>query len=270
MIGELCRSAFCLGILLFASVLWGQELRLGTTYTVEDSGLLKVLVPAFERARSIKVRAVLAGTGQVLRIAEKGDVDVVFSHSPADEEKFVAAGFGVARFDVMYNDFVIVGPAADPTGIRGEKDAVGAFKKIHARRAKFVSRGDDSGTHKKEQFLWRSAGLVPKWPDYLSTGQGMVRVLLMAGELQAYTLCDRATFSAQRAKAGLEILSSGDPRLRNEYGVIAVNPAQHPHVNRQGAQAFVEWITSEAGQHLISNYRIGGEQVFFPGAKSRR
>ena len=260
-----------LAVTLWAATFAGaQELRLATTHTLEDSGLLRVLIPEFERAHRISVRVVIAGTGQVLKIAEKSDADVVLSHSRADEEKFVAAGFGLARRDVMYNDFVIVGPQADPAQIRGITDAVAAFRKIAAARPKFVSRGDDSGTHKKEQALWQAAGLVPQWDGYVSAGVGMGRVLLMAGEFRAYTLADRATYAALRAKSGLEILVQGDPRLLNEYAVIVVNPGRHPHVNHKAASAFADWITSDAGRKPIAGFKVNGGQVFFPAAKVAR
>lgn len=245
------------------------EFKLAATHTLEDSGLLKALIPAFEATSGVKVRLAVGGTGQVIRLAANGDVDAVMSHVKAQEEQLVASGAGLRRHSIAFNDFLIAGPPADPARIRSLQDAVDAMRKIHAAKARFVSRGDESGTHVKEQELWRAAGLEPKWAGYVSAGVGMGRVLQMAGEMQAYTLCDRATFAAFRSKTGQEVLAAGDPRLYNEYGVVAVNPARFPAINAAAAANFVAWLTSAEAQRLIAGFRIGGEQVFFVPAKSR-
>jgi tungstate transport system substrate-binding protein len=262
-------AALGLALALQAQALAGAEFKLAATHTLEDSGLLKTLVPAFEAASGIKVRLVVGGTGQVIRLAANGDVDAVMSHVKAQEEKLVNSGAGVKRYAVAFNDFFIAGPPQDPARIRGVQDAAEAMRRIHDAKVRFVSRGDESGTHIKEQELWRAAGLEPKWPGYRSAGAGMGSVLMMAGEMQAYTLCDRATFAAFRARAGLEMLAAGDPRLYNEYGVVAVNPARFPGVNAAAAAQFVSWVTSIEAQRLIAGFRIGGEQVFFIPAKAR-
>jgi len=244
-----------------------SDLRLATTTSTENSGLLNTILPLFEAKYGTKVRVISVGSGKAMKLGENGDVDVVLVHSRGDEEKFVAAGFGVNRRDVMYNDFIIVGPKSDPAGIR-DSDVLKAFKKIAAARSRFVSRGDDSGTHKMEQSYWKAAGVEPAaMPGYVSAGLGMGEVLMMAAEMQGYTLTDRATCAAYRAKTGLEILVSGDTRLFNPYAVIAVNPARHPGVNYPGAMQFIEWLTSSEGQAAIAAFRVDGEQLFFPNAR---
>ena len=243
------------------------DLRLATTTSTENSGLLNVILPSFEAKYDTKVRVISVGSGKAMKLGENGDVDVVLVHSRADEEKFVAAGYGVNRRDVMYNDFIVVGPKSDPAGIRGS-DVLTAFKKIAAAGSRFVSRGDDSGTHKMEQSCWKAAGVEPAaMSGYVSAGLGMSEVLMMAAEMRRYTLTDRATYAAYRAKTGLEILVSGDPKLFNPYGVIAVNPARHPGVNHAGAMQFIEWLISSEGQAAIAAFRVDGEQLFFPNAR---
>ena len=243
------------------------DLRLATTTSTENSGLLNAILPLFEAKYDTKVRVISVGSGKAMKLGENGDVDVVLVHSRADEEKFVAAGFGVNRRDVMYNDFIVVGPKSDPAGIRGS-DVLTAFKKIAAAGSGFVSRGDDSGTHKMEQSYWKAAGVEPAaMSGYASAGLGMGEVLMMAAEMQRYTLTDRATYAAYRAKTGLEILVSGDAKLFNPYGVIAVNPARHPGVNHAGAMQFIEWLTSTEGQAAIAAFQVDGEQLFFPNAR---
>lgn len=239
------------------------DLRLGATHTLEDSGILKVLVPAFEAAERMRVLTLVAGTGQVMKYAENGDVDVIFTHSRSDEEKLVANGIGIRRFDVMYNDFVLAGPPADPAAIRGMPDAAQAFKRIRGVGARFVSRGDDSGTHKKELALWGFSGGLAKWPGYVSAGQGAGKTVMMADELGAYLLIDRATLRALHHKHSLVALSQGDPRLLNEYGVTAISTKAHPAANSELAGRFVAWLTSDAARKLIAGYRIDGEQAFF-------
>ncbi|MGZ5685833.1 MAG: substrate-binding domain-containing protein [Usitatibacter sp.] len=251
-------------LLLLAGGAPGAELRLGATYTLEDSGILAVLIPAFESASGVKVKPLVAGTGQVMKYAENGDVDVVFTHSRADEEKLIARGIGKARADVMHNDFVVAGPASDPARIRGGRDAAEALKRIREADAKFVSRGDDSGTHKKELQLWEAAGGLKPWPGYLPAGQGAGRTLMMAHELDAYDLVDRATHKQLARRYPLAILVEGDPRLLNEYGVTTLRPAAARRVNERDAERFAAWIVSEPARKLIAGYRIEGEQVFFP------
>ena len=248
-----------------------QPIRLATTTSTENSGLLAALLPAFEKKYGAPVRVIAVGTGQALKLGERGDVDVVLVHARQDEDKFVAAGFGVNRRDVMYNDFILVGPSDDPAGIRGIRHVGEAMKKIHDKGAKFVSRGDESGTHIMERRLWNEEHIVPSVPDgkrYLSAGQGMGAVLTMTGALGAYTLTDRGTFVAYKSRIGLDILVEGDPRLANPYGIIAVNPKRHPDINFNGAMALVEWITSAEGLKLIASFKVNGEQLFFPGVPS--
>ena len=242
-----------------------RPLRLATTTSTENSGLLAYLLPAFEKHYGAPVRVIAVGTGQALKLGERGDVDVVLVHARADEDKFVAAQFGINRRDVMYNDFILVGPKDDPAGIRGFKSVGEAMKKIHARSAKFISRGDDSGTHIMEQKLWREEGIVPGGKNYLSAGQGMGAVLTMAASIGAYTLSDRGTFGAYKSRIALDILVAGDPRLANPYGIIAVNPQRHPDINAIGANALIDWITSAEGRERIDGFRVNGEQLFFPG-----
>ncbi len=256
------RAVFALWMLTAASA-FGIELRLGMTHTLEDSGLLAVLLPAFEAAHGVKVRALVAGTGQVMKYAQNGDVDVVFTHSRADEQKLVERGIGKARLDVTYNDFVIAGPDADPARIRGLRDAAEALKRIRATGAKFASRGDDSGTHKKELQLWTAAGGLVPWPGYLATGQGTSRTLLIAHELGAYGLVDRATLRQLARRFPMAILVEGDARLLNEYGVTTLRPSPTRAVNERDAEAFAAWLVSQPARRLIAGYRIEGEQAFF-------
>lgn len=239
-------------------------LRLATTTSTENSGLLKVILPKFEAASGLKVQVISVGTGKAMKLGENGDVDVVLVHSRPDEDRFVAAGFGVERRDVMYNDFVIVGPPADPAGIRGMKDVIGAMRRILESGATFVSRGDDSGTDKMEKAYWEKVGARPKGRQYLSAGQGMGEVLTMAGNVAGYTLSDRATYGAYRTRVGLDIVVEGDARMFNPYGVIAVNPARYPDANFRGAMKFIEWITGPEGRRAIADFRVNGEQLFFP------
>ena len=240
--------------------------RLATTTSTENSGLLEYLLPAFERATGYHVHVIAVGTGKALRMGRDGDVDVVLVHAPAAEAEFVAAGHGLRRHPVMHNDFLIVGPRDDPAHVRGLTDAAEALRRIAAARAPFVSRGDDSGTHKKERALWRAAGVQPKGRWYREAGQGMGRVLQMASELDAYTLTDRGTWLALRDGLALQPLVAGDERLYNPYGIIAVNPARHPGVNLAGARALIHWLTGQDGQRRIAAYRLHGEPLFHPDA----
>jgi tungstate transport system substrate-binding protein len=260
----------CFLLLLLAGIAPAHsapDLRLATTTSTENSGLLNAILPLFEAKYDTRVRVISVGSGKAMKLGENGDVDVVLVHSRADEDKFVTAAFGVNRRDVMYNDFIIVGPKSDAAGILGS-DVLTAFRKIAAAGSRFVSRGDESGTHKMEQSYWKAAGVESAaMPGYVSAGLGMGEILMMAAEMRGYTLTDRATYAAYRAKTGLEILVSGDPKLFNSYGVIAVNPARHPGVNHTGAMQFIEWLISAEGQAAIAAFRVDGEHLFFPSAR---
>jgi tungstate transport system substrate-binding protein len=243
---------------------------LQSTTSTENSGLFDHLLPIFTAKTGIEVRVVAVGTGQAIKNAGNGDGDVLLVHDRTAEDTFVADGFGVKRFDVMYNDFVIAGPASDPAKIAGETDAAAALGKIAAASAPFVSRGDDSGTHKAELRLWKAAGLDVKAASgtwYREAGQGMGATINVASGSNAYVLSDRATWSAFKNKGELKILVQGDPRLFNPYGVILVNPGKHPNVKAAEGQAFIDWIISPEGQAAIAAFRIEGEQQFFPAAK---
>ncbi len=245
-------------------------LTLASTTSTENSGLFAHLLPQFTQSTGIAVRVVAVGTGQALRIARNGDADVLLVHHRPSEEAFVAEGYGVRRHDVMYNDFVLVGPRADPARLCGLDDAAAALARIAAGRAPFASRGDDSGTHKKELDLWAAVGLDPSAASgswYRETGSGMGATLNAATGMGAYTLSDRATWRAFRNKGDLEVLVEGDPRLFNPYGVILVNPLRHPHVHAREGQAFIDWLVSDPGQAAIAAYRLDGRQLFFPNAK---
>ncbi len=242
-------------------------LRLATTTSTENSGLLRAILPKFEQAHGYKVHVISVGTGKAMRLGENGDVDVLLVHSRPDEDRFVAQGYGVDRRDVMYNDFVLVGPKDDPAAVRGGKDVIAAFRRIFSAKAVFLSRGDDSGTDKMEKAYWAEAGQRPEGRRYLSAGQGMGEVLTMAGHLGAYTLSDRATYGAYRGRTPLDLLVEGDPRMFNPYGVIAVNPARFPDANYRGALQLIEWITSTEGRRAIAEFRVNGEQLFFPASK---
>ncbi len=238
-----------------------------STTSTQDSGLFDYLLPIFSKRSGIAVRIVAVGTGEALKIGQQGDADVLFVHDRAGEEKFVADGYGVKREALMYNDFIIVGPAADPAHLRGGDDAVSAFSRIAAAKASFVSRGDDSGTNRMELRLWKSAGVDVKpasgsW--YKSLGQGMGPTLNAAAAMEAYTLADRATWSKFANKQDLVLLVEGDRRLFNQYGVILVNPAKFPHVKAADGQAFIDWLISPEGQAAIAGYMINGSQAFFP------
>lgn len=250
--------------LLTTPVFAVERLRMSTTTSTENSGLLNVLLPPFEQRNGVKVDVISVGTGKALKLGEAGDVDVVLVHARKLEDKFVADGFGVNRKDVMYNDFVILGPAADPAGVKGSKTAAEALAKIAEKQAPFVSRGDESGTHTKEKELWQQAGGVPKAAWYVEAGQGMGEVIIMATEKQAYTLSDRGTYNAfKKAKTNLAIVFEGEKGLFNPYGVIAVNPAKHPHVKHQLALKFIDFITGAEGQKIIADFKVDGDPIFF-------
>lgn len=246
----------------------GNDLRIASTTSTEATGLFDYLIPVFEEQCRCKVSVIAVGTGKALKLGENGDVDVVFVHSRVDEDKFVAEGFGIDRRDVMYNDFVFVGPRSDGARVREAKSAAEVMKRIAAAGQTFVTRGDDSGTHKKELILWKAANVQPQGAWYLSAGQGMSEVLFMASERGAYTLSDRSTFTALMTKIDLDLLFAGDQALHNPYGVIAVNPARFPEVNHAAAKQFVDWITSKEGQKLIAGFKVNGQQLFFPSAKN--
>ncbi|MHC8510136.1 MAG: ABC transporter substrate-binding protein [Rhodospirillales bacterium] len=256
-----------------------DTIMLQSTTSTANSGLYDHLLPLFEAETGVKVRVVPVGTGQAIKNARNGDGDVLLVHARAAEEKFVAEGFGVERFDVMYNDFVFIGPPDDPAGMRGATSAAMALRRVSGARAEagaggggealFASRGDDSGTHKKELALWRAAGLDPApasgaW--YRETGSGMGATLNIATAMGAYTLTDRATWIAFKNKSGFEIVFEGDEALFNQYGVILVNPERHPHVNAAAGQKFIDWMLSAAGQAAVAAYRQDGKQLFFPNA----
>lgn len=246
----------------------GRFIVVASTTSTEQSGLFAHLLPAFKAASGIDVRVVAQGTGQALDIARRGDADVVFVHDPAAEEKFVGEGFGVRRLPVMYNDFVIVGPKGDPAGARG-RDVVAALGRIASSGQPFVSRGDKSGTHAAELRYWKMASVdvdAAKPRGYRACGCGMGPALNIGASSNAYVLTDRGTWLSFRNRGDLVLLVEGDQRLFNQYGVIAVNPAKHPHVKAALAQAFVDWVVSPAGQASIAAYKIGGEQLFFPNA----
>jgi tungstate transport system substrate-binding protein len=243
------------------------RLRLATTTSTQDSGLLPILNPPFEKLTGITVDVIAVGTGKALTLGQNGDVDVLLVHDPAAEAKFMAAGWGVNRRDVMHNDFVVVGPTEDPANVAAAKTAADAFARIAGASSPFVSRGDASGTNAKELTLWAAASIKPKGAWYKEVGQGMGEVLTMSNNLKAYTLSDRATWIAMRDKlTGLKILSQGDPGLFNPYGVIAVNPQKHPEANYMAAMQYIAWVTSVQGQKVIRDYTLGGEQLFTPDA----
>jgi tungstate transport system substrate-binding protein len=246
-------------------------ITVASTTSTEQSGLFKHLLPVFERKTGIiRVRVVALGTGQSLDMGRRGDADVVFVHARALEEKFVAEGFGVQRFEVMYNDFVLVGPKSDPARIAGSMDTVAALQRIKAAQVPFASRGDKSGTHFAELELWKAAGIdlsTQKGPWYRDTGSGMGPTLNTASAMNAYALTDRGTWLSFKNRGELAIAVEGDRRLFNQYGVILVNPARHPHVKRDMGQAYIDWLVSPEGQRAIAEYRIGGVQLFFPNAK---
>lgn len=257
---------FVLSLLLSLSNLHAEtRLRMSTTTSVEDSGLLKVLLPPFEKINNVKVDVIAVGTGQALKLGENGDVDLVFVHVKEAEEEFVSKGFGVNRREVMYNDFVVIGPKEDPAGIRGN-DAVRALRMIAEKKSPFISRGDESGTHKKERKIWDLAGIKPSGPWYLETGQGMGATIQVATEKQGYCLADRGTFLAFEKKTDLIILCEGDERLLNIYGIIAINPEKYPHVKYDLATALIGFVMSPEGQKIIAEYKKDGKVLFTPGA----
>jgi len=245
-------------------------ITVASTTSTEQSGLFKHLLPVFEKKTGVQVRVVALGTGQALDMGRRGDADVVFVHARPLEEKFLAEGFGVKRQDVMYNDFVLIGPKSDPAKVAGGKDALEAFRRIRSAQAPFVSRGDRSGTHFAELEIWKAAGIdiaKDKGPWYRDTGQGMGPALNTASGMNAYILADRGTWLSFKNRGDLGILVEGDKRLFNQYGIMLVNPAKHPSVKKELGQAFIDWVVSPEGQNTIASYKINGEQLFFPNAE---
>ena len=268
-------AALVVGLLGIAATASAADrfITVASTTSTEQSGLFKHLLPLFQAKSGIEVRVVALGTGQALDMGRRGDADVVFVHDTVAEEKFVADGFGVDRREVMYNDFVIVGPAADPAQVAGTKDVAAALKKISETKAPFVSRGDKSGTHAAELRLWKLAGVdiaAAKGPWYRETGSGMGPALNTAAAQNAYILSDRGTWLSFKNRGDLKIVVEGDQRLFNQYGVMLVSPAKHAHVKKTDGIAFVNWVVSLEGQKAIADYKIGGEQLFFPNAKTTR
>jgi tungstate transport system substrate-binding protein len=263
------RVIFILSIsLLLIGTVYAEpiHLKLSTTTSTEDSGLLDVLLPPFEELFNIKVDVIAVGSGKAITLGENGDVDILLVHARVAEDKFVQDGYGVNRRDVMYNDFIVLGPTSDPAKIKGMKDVVSAFTKIANQKVFFVSRGDGSGTDQKEKSLWQMANIKPGEEWYMEIGQGMGIALQTASEKQTYVLCDRGTFLAFKDKIELDILCEGDSLLSNPYGIIAVNPARYPQVKYMEAMQLIAWVTSVEGQKIIREYQIGGEALFYPVA----
>jgi tungstate transport system substrate-binding protein len=245
-----------------------RSILVASTTSTQDSGLFGYLLPIFKAKTNIEVKVIAQGTGQALDTARRGDADVVFVHAKAQEEKFLAEGFGVKRFDVMYNDFVLIGPKSDPAGVKG-KDIETALKTIQAKHAPFVSRGDNSGTHLAELSLWKQVGIdlaAAKGPWYREIGQGMGAALNTASAMNGYVLSDRGTWISFKNRGDLEISVEGDKRLFNQYGVMLVNPAKYPTVRKELGQTFIDWLISAEGQAAIAGYKIDGQQLFFPNA----
>jgi len=241
-----------------------KVLRLATTTSTENSGLLNTLLPEFQRDTGYTVHVVAVGTGKALRMGRDGDADVVLVHARAAEDQFVAAGYGINRRDVMYNDFVLVGPPSDPANVNEASDVSESLRRISKSQHLFVSRGDDSGTHKRELMLWKRAGLKPAGSWYREAGQGMGKVLQIASELDAYALTDRGTWLAYQGKLHLSLLFQDDPPLHNPYGIIAVNPKRYPDTNAAGASSLIDWITSPKAQRMINEFEVDGQRLFIP------
>jgi len=261
--------ALLVALVAFAAHAQDKFITVASTTSTEQSGLFGFLLPAFEKKTGIQVRVVALGTGQALDLARRGDADVVFVHAKSAEEKFLAEGQGVKRYPVMYNDFVLIGPKSDPAQIAGGKDINEALKKIQAAQASFVSRGDRSGTHMAELALWKDAGVEidkSKGRWYRDVGQGMGPALNTASSMNAYILADRGTWLGFKNRGDLAILVEGDKRLFNQYGVMLVNPDKHPTVKKDFGQTFIDWLVSPEGQKMIADYKVGGEQLFFPNA----
>jgi tungstate transport system substrate-binding protein len=262
-------AASSLGSIVAVPAFAQDFITVASTTSTENSGLFGHILPIFQAETGIEVRVVSQGTGQALETGRRGDADVVFVHALAQEEQFVAEGYGVQRFDVMYNDFVIVGPNDDPAGLRDAADATAAMAAIASAETSFASRGDDSGTHVAEMALWDAAGVAPAGAWYLSTGSGMGATLNTAAQVPAYALTDRGTWLSFENRGPLEIVFEGDDVLFNPYGIILVNPERHPHIKAEQGQAFIDWIISDAGQAAIASFTVGGEQLFFASANGQ-
>jgi tungstate transport system substrate-binding protein len=241
-----------------------ERFRISTTTSVENSGLLDVLLPAFEAETNVRTDVIAVGTGKALKLGEDGDVDMVLVHSPKDEEIFIQKGFGIDRRPLMKNDFIILGDKSDPAGIKKAKTAAEAFYMISEKSSSFISRGDESGTHKMEKKIWSKAGITPNGKWYKEVGQGMGAVLIMANDNRSYTISDRGTYLSMKSKIDLDILFSGDSTLFNYYSVIAVNPKRHPHVNHATSVKFIDFLTGLKGQKIISEMKIDGQPLFIP------
>ena len=265
-IGMLASILLALPLSAIASSNAESLLRLATTTSTANSGLMEYLLPEFKKDTAIEVQTIAVGTGKALRLGQEGDVDIVLVHARSAEQAFIDAGYGIERFDVMYNDFILIGPHDDPAQISSSRSVIEVLEKIRATKSAFVSRGDDSGTHKKELSLWQITGLMPQGGWYKSVGQGMGKVIQIANELGAYTMTDRGTWLAYQSKSNLALLYQGDPPLFNPYGIIAVSPARHAHINHTGAESLIAWITSNKGQRLIGEFTVKGEQLFIPNA----
>ena len=265
---KICTLLFALSALtLFAmNPAAARDIKMATTTSTDNSGLLKVLLPKYEAKCNCKVQVISVGTGKAMELGKNGDVDVVLVHAREAEDKFVAEGHGVNRRDVMYNDFILVGPQSDPAGITKQKSVIEAFRLLGEGKSRFISRGDNSGTDQMEKNYWKLAGVAPKGTWFVSAGLGMGEVLAMAGEMQAYTLSDRATYGVYRDKTGLAIVLAGDRKMFNPYGIIAVNPKKYSSLNYDGAMDLINWIVSSEGQKAIAEFKVSGEQLFFPSA----
>jgi tungstate transport system substrate-binding protein len=260
----------CLVADTLSAIAADRFITVASTTSTENSGLFRHLLPLFQQDTGIEVRVVAVGTGQAIELAQRGDADVLFVHHKPSEEKFVAEGFGVARFDVMYNDFVGVGPRTDPAGVKGMTDVAAALAQVAAKQVIFVSRGDDSGTRKLELSLWKAAGVnvvAASGTWYREAGSGMGTTLNTASGLEAYSLTDRGTWISFKNRGNLAILIEGDKRLFNQYGVMLVSSNKHPHVKAMDGQKFIDWLLSDTGQQAIAAFRIEGEQAFFPNAR---
>src|SRR5262245_16253025 len=269
-LGMSLTIAVLLAVVVMPALAAERFITVASTTSTENSGLFGFILPQFQQATGIEVRVVAVGTGQAMKNAERGDADVLFVHHQPSEEQFVAQGFGVKRHDVTYNDYVLLGPQADRTGMKGTKETVAALTQLAATVAPVVSRGDDSGTHKLELSLWEAAGIDIKKASgswYREAGSGMGATLNTASGLDGYTISDRGTWISFKNKGRLVILVEGDPRLFNQYGVILVNPAKHVHVKANEGQAFIDWLISDQGQKAIADFRVEGQQLFFPNAK---
>ncbi|MEZ8823819.1 substrate-binding domain-containing protein [Vibrio amylolyticus] len=262
-------TAFTVGLISFSSIASDElpHVRLATTTSTYHSGLLNYLLPEFEKDTGYKVDVVAAGTGRSLKMGENGDVDLVMTHAPKAEADFVSNGYGIEPKKLMYNDFVIVGPKADPAKVESEENVIAVFRKIASLDATFISRGDDSGTHKKEKGLWEQTEIEPDFGGYRSVGQGMGPTLNMASEMQGYTMTDRGTWLAYNNKLDLSLLFQGDSALFNPYQVILVNPERYPSINHEGAKVFSDWLVDTKGQALINTFKLNGKQLFVANAE---